>query len=84
MRTIPRRMERLTESSDPGEFISFFYLSLSVLRSIIILEMFSNKEEEDEMAAARDIAEFERNKHLSRPCTTLDGFNVSKIFYAWK
>ena len=46
--------------------------------------MFSNKEEEDEMAAARDIAEFERNKHLSRPCTTLDGFNVSKIFYAWK
>ena len=34
-----------------------------------------SKEEEDERAAARDIAEFERNKHLSKPCNTLDGFN---------
>ena len=27
---------------------------------------------------ARDIAEFERNKHLARPCNTLDGFNVNR------
>ena len=35
----------------------------------------NSKEEEDELATARDIAEFERNKHLSKPCNTLDGFN---------
>ena len=40
---------------------------------------FSNKETEDEVAMARDIAEFERNKHLARPCNTLDGFNVNRI-----
>ena len=32
----------------------------------------------DEIAAARDIAEFERNIHLRQPCSTLDGFNVSE------
>ena len=31
--------------------------------------------EEDDLATARDIAEFERNKHLSQPCNTLDGFS---------
>ena len=30
---------------------------------------------------ARDIAEFEKNKHLARPCTTLDGFNVNMFHY---
>ena len=38
-----------------------------------------SKEEEDERAAARDIAEFERNKHLTKPCNTLDGFNVGDL-----
>lgn len=32
----------------------------------------------DEIAAARDIAEFEKNIHLRQPCSTLDGFNVSE------
>lgn len=38
-----------------------------------------SKEDEDERATARDIAEFERNKHLSLPCNTLDGFNVCPL-----
>ena len=38
-----------------------------------------SKEEEDELATARDIAEFEKNKHLGQPCSTLDGFNVGFI-----
>ena len=38
---------------------------------------FHSQEDEDEIATARDIAEFEKNKHLAKPCSTLDGFSVS-------
>ena len=32
--------------------------------------------DEDDLSIARDIAEFEKNIHLSVPVSTLDGFNV--------
>ena len=44
---------------------------------LIVVVCCHSQAELDEVAAARDIAEFEKNIHLSQPCTTLDGFNVS-------
>ena len=55
-------------------------LSLSDLGELLLFPPadqlpFLGSQEEDELATARDIAEFERNKHLSKPCNTLDGFS---------
>ena len=33
-------------------------------------------EKEEELSIARDIAEFEKNKHLAKPSNTLDGMRV--------
>ena len=33
-------------------------------------------EKEEELLIARDIAEFEKNKHLAKPSNTLDGMRV--------
>ena len=35
-------------------------------------------EKEDELSFARDIAEFEKNRHLAKPSNTLDGMRVER------
>ena len=40
---------------------------------------FCFSEEEDDLAIARDIAEFEKNKHLAKPSNTLNVMDV-RIF----
>ena len=36
-------------------------------------------EEEDDLAIARDIAEFEKNKHLAKPSNFLSGMKMSNF-----
>ena len=56
--------------ADPGLRL----INIHTLYNICIHQYFSHDLEDP--TAARDIAEFERNIHFSRPASTLDGFNV--------
>ena len=40
---------------------------------------FCFSEEEDDLAIARDIAEFEKNKHLAKPTNFLSGMKMSNF-----
>ena len=39
------------------------------------------REKEEDLYFARDIAEFEKNKHLAKPSNTLDGMRVKWLYY---
>ena len=70
MRAVTGNWRRLR---DPGKLVS-----LSDVQNISECNFPHSKEQdEDEIATARDIAEFEKNKHLAQTCSTLDGFSVS-------
>ena len=74
MRALTGNLRRL---QDPGKLVS-----LSDIQNISECNFLrSQEQDEDEIATARDIAEFEKNKHLTKPCSTLDGFSVSSPIF---